>query len=152
MKQIQNKANSDEYTPSQKLRTFTEALLNPNVSGNKSMAERVTGIRRDLFLWNLKNKPEFRKWFNDQCDIMLLSFQARVDSKLLHAINTLDVQAMKTYYERIGRLKEKNEQSLNVNITPNREFKISSIIDHGSNGNAETKSDDLQLIKNREQL
>ncbi len=98
------------YQPSVALRQFVQALLTDDVSGNKSKAETVSGVRRQRFYKNMK-KPEFRSWFSRQCDEALLVNQARVTSSLLSMATKGDVSAIRTYFELIGKLKSKLERS-----------------------------------------
>ena len=101
---------SYSYQPSVPLRQFVQALLSDDVSGNKSKAEMVSGVRRQRFYQNM-TKPEFRQWFNEQCDKVLLINQATVTGSLLSMATKGDVTAIRTYYELIGKLKNKQEHS-----------------------------------------
>ncbi len=101
---------SNEYQPSVALRQFVQALLSEEVAGNKTRAEAASGVRRQRFYKNLTN-PEFRIWFSRQCDEVLLINQASVASSLLSMATKGDVSAIRTYYELIGKLKNKLEHS-----------------------------------------
>ena len=101
---------SYDYQPSAALRRYVQALLSDEVKGNKTLAEQVSGVRRQRFYYNM-TKPEFRQWFNDECNIVLLINRARVDFFLLSMIEKGNVVAMRTYYELIGVLKNKIERS-----------------------------------------
>jgi len=70
----------------------------------------VSGVRRQRFYDNMA-KLEFRQWFNDQCDKVLLINQASVAGSLLSMATKGDVSAIRTYYELIGKLKNKIEHS-----------------------------------------
>jgi hypothetical protein len=107
---IINDTKSYNYQPSVPLRQFVQALLSDDVSGNKSKAEKITGVRRQRFYQNMA-KAEFRQWFNEQCDKVLLINQATVAGSLLSMATKGDVTAIRTYYELIGKLKNKLEHS-----------------------------------------
>ena len=108
--EIINNTKSYDYQPSAALRRYVQALLSDEVKGNKTLAEQVSGVRRQRFYYNM-TKPEFRQWFNDECNIVLLINRARVDFFLLSMIEKGNVVAMRTYYELIGVLKNKIERS-----------------------------------------
>ncbi len=100
-----NNTKLDKYIPSTKLRIFVQCLLSEEVKGNKIEAERRTGVRRQLFYWYFEKSSEFRKWFSDQCDKFLGLNQAIPSHMLMKKILEGDVQAIRTYYELLGKLK-----------------------------------------------
>ena len=129
----------DSYQPSFALRQFVQALLSGEVGGNKTKAEMVSGVRRQRFYNNMA-KPEFRNWFNAQCDKVLLVNQARVTSALMSSIVKGDVSAIRTYYELIGKLKNKLERSgrlgggdVTLNLAHTRTIVFSDILQEDEN-------------------
>ena len=127
------------YQPSVALRRYVQVLLSDGVSGNKSKAEQVSGVRRQRFYKGMA-KPEFRNWFNAQCDKVLLVNQARVTSALMSSIVKGDVSAIRTYYELIGKLKNKLERSgrlgggdVTLNLAHTRTIVFSDILHEDEN-------------------
>lgn len=99
------KTISSEYIPPFSMRKFIEALISEEVKGNKTEAERRTGVKRERFYYYFNRYPEFRKWFSNQCDKVLGKNEAIPPYALMSAIIKGDVQAIRTYYELIGKLK-----------------------------------------------
>lgn len=107
LKQV-NSTESDEYMPPIDVRWFVQTLLSEEVRGNKTKAERITGVDKGKFYWHFNRFPEFRKWFSEQCDAFLSRNQAIVSSMLMKKISEGDVQAIRTYFELVGKLKSHN--------------------------------------------
>ena len=107
-------SESTEYVPKQSLRLFVQALLSREVKGNKEEAQRVTGVYKGTFYWHLRHNVEFRLWFEAQCDRALMAIRATVDNSLLKEIKDGNVPAMRTYYEVIGKIKNKVTQAVNI--------------------------------------
>ena len=131
---------STEYQQKQSMRIFVEVLLSSAVLGNKSLAERISGVKRQNFLWHMRVKPEFRIWFEAQCDRALMSRRANVDRYLLKQIVKGDISAIRTYYEMIGKLKNKIEHSgsvqggetnVNVNVYPQKTIVFQDVKPNG---------------------
>ena len=142
-------SESVEYVPTQAMRTFTQVLLHPDTKGNKSEVERITRIRRDRFNWNLRHNVQFRLWFEAQCDRALMSIRPEVDSSLFRQIKDGVVPAMRTYYEVIGKIKNRVTQAVNidardtqleVNVYPQFDIIFQDVIP--ANGNELTIGDD----------
>lgn len=102
--------NSDKYIPPIEMRHFVQALLSEQVKGNKTEAERRTGVSRGRFYYYFE-KPEFRKWFSGQCDLIFGRNEAIPPYALMNAIIQGDVQAIRTFYELRGKLKHQLEHS-----------------------------------------
>lgn len=100
-----NIAGIDEYLPTMKLRRFVQVLLSPEVLGNKEEAQRRTGVTKQLFYNAMKRHPRFKKWFSDQCDAWLAEQEATVSGCLMRNISRGSDQALRTYYQLRGKLK-----------------------------------------------
>lgn len=131
-----DKSESGEYVPTQVMRTFTKVLLQPELKGNKTAVERLTGIRRDRFNWNIKNNSQFRLWFEGQCDRTLMAIRPKVDAYLLKQVGDGVVPAMRTYYEVIGKIKNRvvnnsvsvDNSDTTVNVYPQKNFVFQDVI------------------------
>lgn len=102
---------NNTYTPTIEMRLFVQTLLSEEVKGNKTEAERRTGVRREVFYYYFKRHPEFRKWFSEQCDAFLGINEAIPSYMLMKKILEGDVQAIRTYYELRSKLKQHLEHS-----------------------------------------
>lgn len=111
--------NIDKYEVPIDLRMFVEALLSEEVKGNKVKAEEKSGVNRQNFYNHYKKYPEFRRWYSEQCDHILGMNEAIPPVALLSQIIKGDTQAIRTYYEIIGKLKVKSSVNLGVNIQTN---------------------------------
>ncbi len=94
-----------EYTPPQNMRTFVQVLLSEEVKGNKSKAESICKVNRQLFDYHYKKHPEFRAWVSEQCDLLLGKYEVIAGYSLIGALLKNDVMAIRTYYELAGKLK-----------------------------------------------
>lgn len=66
MNELKNNTISHDYLPSVELRRFVEVLLSDGVRGNKTEASKISGVRKELFYYHFKLKPEFRQWYSQQ--------------------------------------------------------------------------------------
>lgn len=134
----QSQSEPTEYIPSHALRTFTQVLLTPELKGNKTLVERITGIRRDRFNYNIKHNAQFRLWFEAQCDRALMDLRPKVDAYLMEQVEGGIVPAMRTYYEVVGKIKNKvvnnslsvdnRDMKLEVNVYPQKTFVFQDVI------------------------
>jgi hypothetical protein len=117
MREGVDNTKSYTYTPPIELRIFVQALLSEEVRGNKVEAEKKTGVRRQIFYWHFKKSAEFRAWYTEQCTNYLASLEALVTSKLIGKIQVGNLDAIKVFYELIGKLKKSGvvvKQSVSV--------------------------------------
>lgn len=115
-KRSENPTIKYEYIPPIELRRFVQTLLLEDVRGNKTEAERRTGVQKQRFYYYFETRPEFRKWFSEQCDKFLASYEALTVSALKNKILEGDVQAIRTYYELVKKIRHTFEHSGNINI------------------------------------
>lgn len=103
-----------EYIPPVPMRMFVEALVSEQVKGNVMDAERVSGVNRGRFYYYMK-KPEFRAWYLKLCDERFSRLTALAYSTLEQEMRRGDskVQAVKTYFEILGKIKN----GADINIT-----------------------------------
>ncbi|MFA5089791.1 MAG: hypothetical protein WC510_02000 [Candidatus Omnitrophota bacterium] len=95
----------NEYHPPQKLQRFVQVLFSEEVAGNKTEAERRTGVIKEKFYYHLKHNPDFRDWVNEQRKEYRVRNAPLVDAQLIAAIKKGDVIAMKLWYLLGGELK-----------------------------------------------
>jgi len=101
------KSNEEEYLPPIEIRKFVAVLMNEG-HGSVMETERITKISRFKFWWQLrraKDKGLFQKWYINQVDAFLASYEASVSRALISKIAEGDIQAMRLYYELRSRLK-----------------------------------------------
>lgn len=103
---------SNAYEPKRDIKMFCYALVSEGVKGNKEAAERVSGVRKGKFYWLWRTEPRFRAWYHDLCLQILGTNAAIPPVALLGQIIRGDTQAIRTYYELIGKLKG---NTVNVN-------------------------------------
>ena len=106
-----------EYLPSVEMRRFVSCLLSEECKGNKSKAERMSGVDRCRFDWAWfkgKDRVEFRKWFSAKQDEFLGTNETIVSYALMTAILKGDTQAIKTFYELRGKIKNAVNNSTTV--------------------------------------
>jgi hypothetical protein len=113
-----NITKANGYTPPIELRRFCQTLLSDEVRGNKDEAERKSGVRKQVFYYHFKLKPEFRQWYSDFCDESLKRSESLATSHLIKQIEAGDIQAIKLYYELIGKISNKVSVN-NTNIIKN---------------------------------
>jgi hypothetical protein len=94
------------YQPSKDLERFCQALILPDVKGNKSRASQLTNIDPGKFYYAYRTNSDFRLWFANLCFSVLGENAAIPPYALLGAIIDKDVQAIRTYYELTGKLKQ----------------------------------------------
>ena len=94
-----------EYQPDRELELFCYALIHQDVKGNKDAAERLSGVKKGKFYWAYKTNEAFRHWFSELCFSILKHNEAIPPYALMGAVIDKDVQAIRTYYELIGKLK-----------------------------------------------
>ena len=114
-----DQAESTQYQPTVKLRRFVEALLSDEVMGNKRGAERVSGVRRGAFFYNLKKSADFKAWFKQQCaDVFTTHLPSTVFSIQRAAARGDDTRAALALLEMAGlyRPKELDDPGVNVNV------------------------------------
>lgn len=99
----------DKYHPPLDMRKFVHVLLSEEVRGNKSEAERQSGVNRQRFYYYFNRYPKFRQWFSDQCDTFLGINEGIPSFMLMKKILSGDVQAIRTYYELRGKLRRQIE-------------------------------------------
>ena len=104
--------HQSEYTPPSDVRQFCYALVSEGIKGNKLEAERVTKVDKGKFYYHWRKHPEFRAWYHDLCLQILGTNAAIPPVALLGQIVRGDTQAIRTYYELMGKLKG---QTVNVN-------------------------------------
>jgi len=95
----------NEYHPPQKLQRFVQVLFSDEVAGNKTEAERRTGVIKEKFYYHLKHSPSFREWVNEQRKEYRVRNAPLVDAQLIAAVKRGDVMAMKLWYLLGGELK-----------------------------------------------
>jgi len=98
--------DDDRYFPTVNMRKYVAALLSDEVKGNKVEAARVSGVGRDRFYYHFNANEKFREWFSKQCDDFLGRNQAIPATVLIKKISEGDVQAIRTYYELVGKIKQ----------------------------------------------
>lgn len=78
------------------------------------LSESIGVPKRTLFDW--RQLPEFQRFKNDCVTIALNDFQMVVVSRLMESIDTSQpsIRAINTYLEMVGRLKNKQEITVNV--------------------------------------
>ena len=96
---------SNTYQPNRDLEIFCYALVHQDVKGNKEAAERLSGVCKGKFYYHYKNDENFRRWYSELCFSILKHNEAIPPYALMGAIIDKDVQAIRTYYELIGKLK-----------------------------------------------
>ena len=128
-----------EYIPTMEMRRFVQTLLSEEVKGNKTEAERRTGVRRQLFYWHFNRSAEFRKWFSEQCEKFLSINETIPSYMLMRKILDGDVQAIRTYYELKSKLGNKFvlDQSKHYHITNFKEF-VEDAYRHNRKGKEDT--------------
>lgn len=102
---VPQRTTADSYIPCVELRRFVQALLSPDVAGNKSEAQRISGVRRGRFYAAMYHEPAFRQWFSDECDRFLAGNEAVSSTALMRKIQRGDTVAIRTYYELRGKLR-----------------------------------------------
>jgi hypothetical protein len=139
------RAKLNEFVPSMKLRTYVHVLNSLEVLGNHTKAERITGVKRQTFYYHLNKNPKFEEWYLKESRNIFKKNITKTVYSTQNQANQGNMIAAEKIFKMIGWLgDDKSEQNVNVNVTPNREFKISSIIDHGDNGNGtEGTTDDM---------
>lgn len=105
--------NLNKYHPRRELEIFAYALVSIDIKGNELAAERLTKVGRFKFRYAMQTNPEFRQWYSDLCYQVLLKNEAIPTYALMGAIIDKDVQAIRTYYELIGKIKKQGD----VNVT-----------------------------------
>lgn len=105
------KENLNKYQPPRDLELFCYALISIDVKGNKRKAQELSKVDKGKFYYAYKTSEEFRHWFSELCFSILAQNEAIPPHALLGAISNRDVQAIRTYYELIGKLKSKIEHS-----------------------------------------
>lgn len=100
-----------KYQPPRDLELYCYALVSQDVKGNKLEAERVSKVDKGKFYWAWKNHPEFRAWYMDLCFQILTNNSAIPAYALMGSVIDKDVQAIRTFYELTGQLKNKVEHS-----------------------------------------
>lgn len=139
---------SDEYVPTMKLRLFTQALLSEEVKGNKSKAERITGIRRDLFLYNLKKNPDFKEWYRKQVSNIFEPFIPAIGYALLKSALTGDNKVALRIMEEAGIFdKEEQHTTVNLNQAPPQTFIFKDL---GLEDGNETGTDSPHAVESSE--
>ena len=117
MKSINTK--SYDYQPSSALRRYVQALLSVEVSGNKTKAEVVTGVRRQRFYYNLKKSRQFREWFKNQCqEVFIINLPYTVYSVQKAALQG-DMKAALAILEMVGIYRHKDTEGVpgvNTNV------------------------------------
>jgi hypothetical protein len=103
MTDLPTKPNS--YIPSVELRKYVSCLFHDDILGDKSLAMKMSGVDRGRFYYNMK-KPEFRKWFSDECDKFFENNNDIAATALIKKVRGGDVQAIRTFYELRGKLKQ----------------------------------------------
>lgn len=103
----ENHTISHEYIPPVDLRRFVQILLSEEVKGNKDEAERRTGIYKGKFYYHWKKSKDFRRWYADYCDEVLRRGESLVAYHLMRQVESGEIQAIKLYYELIGRINNK---------------------------------------------
>ncbi len=136
-----NNTKSNKYTPPMKVRRFVEALNSEGVWGNKTKAQEITGVDRGVFYYYLYKYPEFKQWYEDQCKQVFITNLSRTVYSTQNQANKGNMIAVDKILKVIGWLgDDKAEQNVNVNVTPDKNFSISSIIKN--NGNADDREGD----------
>ncbi len=95
---VKNQTISNEYHPPQDLQRFVQVLLSEEVAGNKTEAERITGVQKEKFYYHLKRYPDFKEWVNEQRQEHRVRNAPLVDAQLIAAVKKGDVAAMKLWY------------------------------------------------------
>lgn len=116
---MNNRTISDNYIPPVELRRFVQSLLSDEVKGNKVEAERVSGVRRNMFYYHLKNNPRFREWFYFECMENLKRDEDQVMIQLKQKIASGDLAAIKLYFELTGRVGKNINQTAIINKIEN---------------------------------
>lgn len=96
---------SNKYVPNMKLRLFVQALFHESVKGDKTAAEKMSGVRREYYYYHLKKDPEFRQWYSDQCSLWLASLEVIISHALVRNILRGSSSDIKTYFQLRGKLK-----------------------------------------------
>ena len=120
-----NSTKSHDYIPSIELRKFVEVLLSEEVRGNKTEATKRSGVRKELFYYHFKFKPEFRQWYSERCTELLGSCEGLAAAKLITKIQSGELEAIKLYYELIGKLKKSGviiQNTVNNKVGSNGSF------------------------------
>lgn len=133
----------DKYQPPRDLEIFCLALVHQDVKGNKLEAERLTKVSKSKFYYYYRTSEAFRHWYSELCFSILKLNEAIPPYALLGAVIERDVQAIRTYYELIGKLKG---QAVNVNtqistvVYPNRTLIFTDLKDENVSSDAGTKN------------
>jgi hypothetical protein len=101
-------ANPNNYKLTISVRKFVKALLSEEVKGNKVEAEKKSGVGRHVFYDHYKKYPEFREWYEKQCDEFLGISESAVATALIRKVKRGDTQAIKLYYELRGKIRHGN--------------------------------------------
>ena len=110
-----------EYIPTIDMRKYVNILLSEEVKGNKTEAARISGVDKGRFYYHFRRNKYFREWFAEQCDAFLGVNQAIPSYMLMKKVLDGDVQAIRTYYEIAGKIKQ-TVKGGDVNIESHMHF------------------------------
>ncbi len=129
----------NDYMPSQRMRTYVHVLNSMEVLGNHSKTERITGVSRQAFYWQMRHNPNFEEWYLRESRAIFKQNITKTVYSCQNEANKGNVQAMDKIFKIMGWLgDDKIEQSLNVKIVPDRKFVLTDSIRYGNNGHADS--------------
>lgn len=125
---LKDHTNSNEYMPSVRLRAFVQALLSPEVKGNKEEAAQISGVSRGNFYYALKN-TKFVEWLKNETQSAVMAYLPATFYSVQQAAAKGDMKAALGLMEMAGLYKppdSNKSQGTTVNVYPEKTIVFTS--------------------------